>query len=183
MMSQEIAPKTKLGYAEYCCYPDDGNRHEIIDGDHYMNPVPSTYHQAVSMRLAYLLFGLIEGNHLGRVFFAPIDVQLSDHDIVQPDLIVIVKDRVQMITPAKIKGAPDLIIEILSPSTRENDMTLKKELYQRTGVKEYWIVDPEDQSLKQFVLDSGKYKASNGTNDKVVLSFLDDVVLDLKKVW
>lgn len=183
MMSQEIAPKTKLGYQEYCCYPDDGNRHEIIDGEHYMNPAPSTYHQTVSMRLAYLLFGLIEDAQLGRVFHAPIDVQLSDFDIVQPDLIVIVKDRVQMITPTKIKGAPDLIVEILSPNTRNNDMTLKKELYQGTGIREYWIVDPEDQTVNQFVLESGRYKELTKANDSVALSLFDDVVLDLKKVW
>jgi len=182
-MSQETAPKTKLGYAEYVCYPDDGNRHEIIGGDHYMNPAPTTYHQAVSMRLSFLLFGLVEAPGLGRVLCAPTDVQLTDHDIVQPDLLVITEEHSQIITPVKIKGVPDLVVEILSPNTRENDLTLKKELYQKTGVKEYWIVDPDDQTLQQLVLNSGKYEERSKNSEQVALSFLADVVVDLKKVW
>jgi Uma2 family endonuclease len=182
-MSQEAAPKTKLGYSEYVCYPDDGNRHEIIDGDHYMNPAPNTYHQAVSMRLSFLLFGLIEESGLGRVFSAPTDVQLTDHDIVQPDLLVISKERSKMITPVKIKGIPDLVVEILSPATKDNDLNLKKELYQKSGVKEYWIVDPDDQSLQQLVLNAGRFEELSKSSVQVALSFLADVVVDLKKVW
>jgi Uma2 family endonuclease len=148
-----------------------------------MNPAPTTYHQAVSMRLSFLLFGLIEDAGLGRVFCAPTDVQLTAHDIVQPDLIAIAKDHADMITPVKIKGVPDLVVEILSPKTRNSDLIMKRELYQKTGVKEYWIVDPDDQALQQLVIKTGKYEEVSRESTRVSLSFLNDVVVDLKQVW
>src|SRR5687767_4095928 len=115
-MTLETKPSVKLGYAHYVCFPEDGRRHEIIDGDHYVNPAPSTYHQTVSKRLQYHLYSKIELQNLGLMFNAPCDVQLTDHDIVQPDLVVIVNAKRFIITPTKIKGTPDLIVEILSPS-------------------------------------------------------------------
>ena len=182
-MSHDIAPKKKLGYAEYVCYPNDGKRHEIIDGDHYMNPAPSTYHQSVSARLFYQLFDAVENQGLGRVFSAPTDVQLTDFDIVQPDIVVILKESERKITPAKIKGVPNLVVEILSPSTESNDLVLKKELYQRAGVSEYWVVDTEDQSLQQFALDSGRYHLQGKHSDAVSLTVLANAVIDLTRVW
>ncbi len=182
-MSQETAPKTKLGYAEYVCYPDDGNRHEIIDGDHYMNPAPTTYHQLVAGRIYAQLFNSVQPDNLATVFFAPTDIQLTEHDIVQPDICLILAEHEQMITPAKVKGSPDLIVEILSPGTRENDLILKKELYQKAGVTEYWIVDPDDQTVHQLVIKAGKYEVLSKSSDQVALSFLAEVVVDLKKVW
>ncbi|RLS82734.1 MAG: Uma2 family endonuclease, partial [Planctomycetota bacterium] len=111
------APRAKLGYREYCSFPDDGWRHEIIDGDHVMTPAPSTSHQTVSKRLQHQLYMQVELAGLGLVFNPPVDVQLTEHDIVQPDLVVVLKDRTRMITPTKINGVPDLVVEILSPST------------------------------------------------------------------
>lgn len=151
-------PRTLLGYREYCCFPNDGRRHEIIDGYHYVTPAPSTTHQTVSKRLQYQLYTQIELAGLGLVFNAPCDVQLTDHDIVQPDLIVVLKDRARMITPTKINGVPDLVVEILSPSTTSHDTELKKQLYERTGVGEYWIADPENQKLERYRLVDGAYR-------------------------
>ncbi len=151
-------PRTLFGYREYCCFPNDGRRHEIIDGDHYVTPAPSTTHQTVSKRLQYQLYTQIELTGLGLVFDAPCDVQLTDYDIVQPDLIVVLKDRVRMITPTKINGVPDLVVEILSASTASNDTELKKQLYERTGVGEYWIADPENQKLERYRLVDGVYR-------------------------
>ena len=102
-----ITPITKLTYQDYVCYPDDGKRHEIIDGDHYMNPAPVPLHQSVLQRLLVQLFNGVELTGLGRVFPALIDVQLSDHDIVQPDIVVVAEARRGIITPIKIKGSPD----------------------------------------------------------------------------
>ncbi|MFM8802477.1 MAG: Uma2 family endonuclease [Planctomycetia bacterium] len=151
-------PKIKLDYRDYCCLPDDGRRHEIIDGDHYMTPAPSTTHQTVSKRLQYQFYTQIELAGLGVVFGAPVDVQLTDHDVVQPDLVVILKDRTRMITPAKIDGPPAHVVEILSPSTSSNDTTLKKHLYERAGVGEYWIADPDSRRLEQYRLLDGGYR-------------------------
>lgn len=176
------APPVKLGYAEYCLYPNDGRRHEIIAGDHYVNPAPSTYHQTVSRRLQYQLYTQVELAGRGVVYNAPVDVQLTDHDIVQPDLVVVIAPRMQMITPTKIKGVPDLVVEILSPSTASHDMTLKKQLYERVGVAEYWIADPDNHTLEQLVLTEGRYAARPATVD-VRLSILDKVTVRLADVW
>jgi hypothetical protein len=119
-LASPVHPPAKLGYREYCCFPDDGRRHEIIDGDHVMTPAPSTTHQTVSKRLQHQLYTQIELSDRGLVFNAPVDVQLTEYDIVQPDLVVVLKvpvDRTRMITHTKINGVPDLIVEILSPST------------------------------------------------------------------
>lgn len=176
------APPAKLGYAEYCLYPNDGRRHEIIAGDHYVNPAPSTYHQTVSRRLQYQLYTQVELAGRGVVYNAPVDVQLTDHDIVQPDLVVVIAPRMQMITPTTIKGVPDLVVEILSPSTASHDMTLKKQLYERVGVAEYWIADPDNHTLEQLVLTEGRYAARPATVD-VRLSILDKVTVRLADVW
>jgi len=181
-LASPVHPPAKLGYREYCCFPDDGRRHEIIDGDHYVNPAPSTYHQTVSRRLQHQLYTQIELTGRGVVYNAPVDVQLTDHDIVQPDLVVVLTSRMQMITPTKIKGVPDLLVEILSPSTASNDATLKKQLYARVGVAEYWIVDPDNHTLEQLVLTDGRY-ARRPEAESIPLSILEGVAVRLADVW
>ena len=181
-LASPVHPPAKLGYREYCCFPDDGRRHEIIDGDHYVNPAPSTYHQTVSRRLQHQLYTQIELTGRGVVYNAPVDVQLTDHDIVQPDLVVVLTSRMQMITPTKIKGVPDLLVEILSPSTASNDATLKKQLYERVGVAEYWIVDPDNHTVEQLVLADGRYEQRPAA-DAIPLSILEGVAVRLADVW
>ncbi len=181
-MSLPTTIPTRLTYEAYCCFPDDGNRHEVINGVHYMNPAPSTYHQTVSRRLQFQLYMQIELAGLGQVFNAPIDLQLSEYDIIQPDIVVVLNRPVNIVTPSKIKGVPDLIIEILSPSSTRNDSVLKKELYERSGVPEYWIADPMDTQLEQFVLDNGAYRAIEKST-VLQLSMLPEVTVDLEKVW
>ena len=122
-----------------------------------MTPAPSTVHQTVSKRLQYQLYTQIELAGLGVVFNAPVDVQLTDHDIVQPDLVVVLKGRESIIAHAKINGVPDLVVEILSPSTTRSDTALKKSLYQRAGVSEYWIVDPDGREIQQYRLVDGVF--------------------------
>lgn len=181
-MNVKLDPKQRLTYAEYKCFPNDGQRHEIIDGGHYVNPVPSTYHQTVSRRIQFELYQQIELKGLGVVYDAPVDLQLGDADIVQPDLVVVLTKHMQMITPTKIKGVPDLVVEIISPSSDENDRVLKRSLYQRSGVPEYWIVDPAEHVVDQLVLQDGQYVSVDRT-DVVVPTILRDVTVDLAKVW
>jgi Uma2 family endonuclease len=171
----------KLTYEDYLGYPDDGRRHEIIHGDHYVNPAPSTYHQYVSRRLQFQLYTSIELEELGSVINAPVDVQLTEHDIVQPDLVVILKEN-RIITPTKVKGAPNHIIEILSPSTATNDRKLKRGLYERCGVPEYWIVDPFEHAVLQLVLSDGRY-AERAESEKLSISYLAGIEVNLKQVW
>ena len=171
----------KLRYDDYICFPDDGKRHEIIDGDHYVNPAPSTYHQAVSRRIQFQLYMQIEQAGLGSVIDAPVDVQLTETDIVQPDLVVVLAEN-RIITPSKVKGSPDHLIEILSPGTESNDRTLKRNLYERTGVREYWIVDPFEHDLVQLVLSEGKY-VQQSHETIVSVTYLENVTVNLSEVW
>jgi Uma2 family endonuclease len=172
----------KLTYRDYVCFPDDGKRHEIIDGDHYMNPAPSTYHQAVSRRIQFQLYSQIELSERGEVIYAPVDVELSPYDIVQPDLVVVLSGR-NIITPTKVKGVPDHLVEILSPSSDRNDRELKFNLYQRVGVPEYWIVDPFEHQVLQFRLADGRYQETVHY-ESIICDYLDGTIsVDLTRVW
>ena len=175
--------RTKLGYEDYCLIPEDGKRHEIVDGEHYVSPSPLVVHQRVSMRLSARLFAAVDDTGLAEVFAAPIDVQLSDHDIVQPDLVVVLPETRRYITPTKIKGPPDLLVEILSPSTRVQDRKRKKRLYERRGVREFWIVDPSEQTVEQFVLAAARYERGELHGDLLTLAVLPQVTIDFASVW
>ena len=178
-----IAPKgQKWTYQDYANLPEDGQRHEIIAGEHFVNASPSTQHQHVSKRLQYQLYTKIELAGIGVLYNAPIDVQLSDFDVVQPDLVIILNDKVRKITPTKIKVAPHLVAEILSPSTTDYDRTIKKDLYERSGVCEYWIVDPFEQQVDQWVLADGKFVLVPRANT-LRLSFVNGIEVDLGTVW
>ncbi|MDO8678363.1 MAG: Uma2 family endonuclease [Acidobacteriota bacterium] len=137
------ASTRKLTYQDFRHFPDDGQRHELIDGEHYVTPSPNARHQDLSLRLILAL-----GNHLaahpgGRLFHAPFDCVFTDFDIVEPDLLWIAADQLGIITEKHVRGVPALVVEILSPGTRRVDETVKRRLYDRVGVREYWIVDPK----------------------------------------
>jgi Uma2 family endonuclease len=136
-------PDRRLTYDDFLRFPDDGLRHEIIDGVHYVTPSPSLRHQDLVGRLHLAL-----GNHLaahpgfGRVFLSPLDVIFTLHDIVEPDLLFVASDQLEIMTEKNIQGAPAIVVEIVSKSTRSRDERIKRELFERGGVREYWIVDP-----------------------------------------
>ncbi len=174
--------KTKLTYDDYCQYPDDGYRHEIIVGDHYMNPAPVPYHQALSRHIQFQLYSAIELTGLGQVINAPIDVQFSNHDVVQPDLIVVLSGN-SIITTSKVKGVPDLVVEILSPSTSKRDEGLKKQLYEQNGVPEYWVVAPDEKVVRKFILNRDKYGEAELCSERVTFDGVPDTAVDLKRVW
>src|SRR5215213_8209437 len=132
----------KLTYEDYVLIPDDGKRHEILDGEHYVTAAPYPRHQAILGELHYWIRAFLAQNRLGRVFFAPVDVLLSRHDIVQPDLLFISNERLTVLTEKNVQGAPDLLVEVLSDSTRRIDEGLKLERYELLEVREYWVVDP-----------------------------------------
>lgn len=140
-------PKSlKLDYEDYCRLPDDGKRYEIIDGAAHVTPSPVTGHQAISVRLTWHLYDHVVRHQLGTVLAAPMDVVLSRHDIVQPDILFISTARAGIITEKNIQGAPDLVVEILSED-RAHDLITKRRLYARHGVAEYWIVDPRHKTV------------------------------------
>ena len=141
-------PSPKLTYEDYLRIPDDGKRHEIIDGKHFVTAAPFIRHQRIVRRLASRLDGFLREHPLGEYFFAPTDVILSPHDIVQPDLLFISNERSPIVTEKNIQGAPDLVIEILSGSTRRLDEVLKRRAYERFGAREYWIFDPQGKTVQ-----------------------------------
>jgi Uma2 family endonuclease len=177
----ERSPAGKLTYQHYVLFPDDGNRHEVIDGEHYRNPAPSTYHQLVSRRIQFQLYTQIELKKLGSIIDAPVDVHLGEFDEVQPDLVLVLETN-RIITPSKVKGVPDLLVEIISPSSQENDRVLKRSRYEMFGVPEYWLVDPFDHQLIQLVLVDGGYQEVPH-EDQVFLKCLPDVSINLNEVW
>lgn len=182
-MSTVNKPDLRLTYEQYVLFPDDGNRHEIINGDHYMSAAPGTYHQTVSKRLQYELYTKIELAGHGQVFNAPIDVQFSPYDVVQPDLVAMYANTRAKITPTKILGPPNLVVEIMSPSTASNDLELKRRLYERNGVGEYWIVDPHDHNVRCLVLQDGGYADQPVHANELRLVGLPEVTINLASIW
>ena len=149
--------KIKFTYEDYLHLPDDGKRYQIIEGEVYMVPAPSPFHQHTSARLYLTLSKFITENNLGQVFYSPCDVILSEENVVQPDIFFISKERESIITEKNIQGAPDLIVEVLSPYTAKIDKSLKRGLYEKFKVKEYWLVDPDSKEVEILTLKGGSY--------------------------
>ncbi|MCF6154430.1 MAG: Uma2 family endonuclease [Candidatus Brocadia sp.] len=155
----DAAPDEKkiYTYDDYAKLPE-GEPYQLIGGKLVMTPAPSTYHQEISKRLGYLLYEHAElKQKLGKVLHAPVDVYFEDEETYQPDIIFISNDRVGIIKKEKIEGAPDLIIEILSPTTAYYDLIHKKDIYAKHGVKEYWIVDPMEKWVESYKNENGKF--------------------------
>ena len=152
-----MVTKTKYTYEDYLNMPE-GERYELLDGELILVASPNMAHQGNQARLGSRMFMFSEDNDLGRVFFSSTDVVLSDDsgtDVVQPDILFISKEREDIITDANVQGAPDLVVEILSPSTSRRDWKYKRELYARYGVKEYWIIDPANRIVTVMLLKEG----------------------------
>jgi Uma2 family endonuclease len=140
---------SRFTWEDLSAFPQDGKRREIIDGELYVTPSPSLRHQDLSMRLTRILLLYLEAHPIGRLFAAPLDVIFSDFDVVEPDLLFVSHERGEILQDW-VRGSPDLCVEILSPTTRRTDELIKRRLYERTDVREYWIVDPELESLKVY---------------------------------
>lgn len=148
----------KLTYDDYVLIPDDGQRHEIIDGEHYVSPAPFLPHQDLVTELVAWLRPFAKRNGLGRVLVAPTDVLLSKHDIVQPDILFISRENetARTATGKHILGAPDLAVEVLSASTRRLDENIKLDLYDRAGVREYWMFNAAQRSVRVYRRQDGR---------------------------
>ena len=141
----------KLTYDDFVLFPDDGKRHELIDGEHYVTAPPNTKHQRVSGNLHFLIRGYLEDHQIGQIFYAPFDVVFSHFDVVEPDLLYMSDARAaEILTAQHVKGTPQLVIEIGSPSTRGRDETIKRRLYERSAVDEYWVVDPDVDLVRVY---------------------------------
>lgn len=154
----EAAPARERTYTyeDYRSLPE-GAPYQLIGGELVLTPTPSTYHQIISGRLQFQIVAFVTRQNLGLVLNAPVDVCFGETDTYQPDILFIPRERMEIIEPARINGAPDLVVEILSPATAYYDLRKKFKIYERYGVKEYWIVDPEDKSVQVFTLKEGKF--------------------------
>jgi Uma2 family endonuclease len=186
-MAKQDARSSQLTYEDYVLFPDDGKRHEIIDGDHYVTPAPKTKHQKVSLSLTIALGSFVKQRGLGLVLAAPSDVILSDDNVVQPDLLFVSSARAGIVTEDNIRGAPDLVVEIVSEATRKKDEVTKRKLYERFGVQEYWIVDPELETVKIFRRAQQGYgravELSKEANDTLTTKLLPGLVLALAEIF
>ena len=156
-----MAPQTstKMTYEDLLLLPEDGLRHEIIDGEHYVNASPVTKHQRVSYNLILAIGNYLAEHPVGKLFHAPLDIVFSRYDVVEPDLLYISNERREIITTKNIQGSPDLLIEILSESNRKYDEITKRALYEHTDVGEYWIVDPRRDAIQIFRRNAaGRYE-------------------------
>jgi len=141
-------PMPQITWDDVRQLPDDGNRYEAIEGALYMTPAPSVRHQTISLRLVRELLRLLVDPGHGQLWYAPIGVRFpATQEGVQPDILFVSHERRAIVAPDELKGTPDLVVEILSPNTATRDRDLKRRLYQRQGVAEYWIVDPDANAV------------------------------------
>jgi Uma2 family endonuclease len=153
----EMGVKTRLDYEDYLETPDDGKTYELLDGRLYVTPAPSPFHQRASKRLQRQLEAYFEARGLGEVFDAPVDLILTPHDVVQPDLVVVTNPA--QVSERAIEGVPALVVEVLSRHTSRRDRTLKAERYAALGIPHYWILDPKGRRLECYRLGPAGYLA------------------------
>ena len=171
-------------YADYVQMPEDV-RCEIIDGELIMAAAPYLIHQQIAADLGSIINQFVKANRLGRMYFAPTDVYLSETNIVQPDLVFVSAARSHILTEANIRGAPDLVVEIASPSTARRDRTIKADLYARFGVAEYWICNPTSETVDTLRLERGRLvPAGHYTlTDPLSTPLLPGLQIDLRDVF
>jgi Uma2 family endonuclease len=175
--------KAKLDYDDYAGIPPDRNRYEILDGELYVTPAPTPLHQRASKRLQRQLEDYFEARGLGEVFNAPIDLIVTQHDIAQPDLVV-VTDPPQ-VSARGIEGVPALVVEVLSPSTRTHDRLVKARRYAALRIRRYWILDPEDRRLECYRLEGERYVEATTAEGDATLDLPEwpDLTIRLADLW
>jgi Uma2 family endonuclease len=140
----------KMTYDEYCLLPEDRNQYELIDGELIVTPSPTRRHQEIVGRLYSRLLVYVESQSLGEVYVAPLDTIFNKYTVLQPDILFVSRERLGEVAKERIEGAPDLVVEVLSPSTVDRDRRRKLAVYSQFGVREYWIVDPESRTMELY---------------------------------
>ncbi len=183
-MAQTAA--VQLTYQDLLAMPEDGKRHELIDGVYYVSSAPRPLHQVVLTRLTVALGRYLDDHPPGVLLTGPADIVFSEIDVVAPDLLYISRERLGIVTEINISGGvPDLVVEILSPSTRRRDLVLKRRLYESRGVGEYWIVDPRAATVEVLRLEGGAYRtaAALGADDELTTPLLPGLAVPLGGVF
>jgi Uma2 family endonuclease len=176
----------KLTYEDLLLFPDDRNRHELIDGEHYVTPSPNFRHQRIALNLILRIGTWLETHPLGQILFAPLDVIFTKFDVVEPDVLYISNERAAQLSPTGwVTVVPEIVVEIGSPSTRKRDETIKLRLYERSGVSEYWIVDPDRDVIRVYRREGEIFamplELSSEAGDVLTTPFLPG--LDISLSW
>jgi Uma2 family endonuclease len=157
MAATTVSRPPRLTYEDYCLLPDDGKRYELIEGELFVSPSPSTRHQPVSIRIATELQQSLAKPGLATIFPAPTDLLLANTTVVVPDLVIVGAARASIITRRALEGPPDVVVEILSPSSVDRDGYIKRKLYEKFEIPEYWLIDPEENLVTVHRLEGGTY--------------------------
>ncbi len=183
-MARAAVEKKKYTYEDYLETPED-KRYELIEGELLMTPSPVTLHQRISGKLGFELTRFVVENDLGEVFDAPYDVYLDDENVVQPDILFISRERLDIISEKNVQGAPDLIIEIISENSAYRDMVQKRRLYEKFGVKEYWIVIPKEGLVEIYTLKDNLFQPYKAFHKDTVLEspYLKDLKIPLQGIF
>lgn len=185
-MHDQVHPDTlSLTYEDFLQLPDDGRRYEILDGELFMSPAPRPIHQWVLLNLVTYVRDHVVVHDLGDVFIAPVDVLLSEHDIVEPDLVFIAKANEHIVGDTNIRGVPDLLGEVLSPSKPTYDTRDKLSVYARCGVPFYWWLDPDKRTLSELRLVDRAYQVvvELSANDEFRPTLFPGLEIPLKRIW
>ena len=183
-----LGSAVRLTYDDFVHFPDDGKRHELIDGEHYVTPSPNTKHQRIVGNLYFLLRQYLESRPIGRAFLSPFDVVFTAFDVVEPDLLYMSHERAtEILTALNVQGTPELVIEIGSKGTRKRDETIKRRLYERSGVSEYWFVDPELDVVRLYRRDGERFtrptELSSEAGDVLTTALFPDLELPLALIF
>jgi len=178
-----IQTTTRLTYDDLLQLPEEEGKHyEIIDGELLVNASPVPRHQRIVGNLYYAVRAYVE-THGGEVFVSPLDVLFDRHNVVEPDILVIKVDRTSIVGPKNIQGAPNLVIEVLSDGSRRKDEVQKRKLYDRFGVDEYWIVDPELELVKIYRRTAAAFERVAEEGGTITTPLLPEFALDVRKLF
>lgn len=180
------ASAQRLTYDERNAVPQErpNDRHELINGALIVIHTPPTRHQGVGGNLLLMLGEHVRAQKSGEIYPGPIDIRLTPHIVLIPDIIFITRDRLHVVGPRTVDAAPDLVVEVLSPDTRERDLGVKRDLYARFGVQEYWIADPDARSLSILALKRDHFEpVAVGDDGRLVSGLFPDLELDLDRIF
>ncbi|HEY6322934.1 MAG TPA: Uma2 family endonuclease [Thermoanaerobaculia bacterium] len=178
----------KMTYEDLQALPDDRFRHELIDGEHIVSPSPIVKHQRVAFNIAFAISAFVRPRRLGEVFTAPLDVLFSRFDVVEPDVLYVSATNANRLLERYVDGAPDLVVEVLSPSSRHIDRVRKLRLYDAYGVEEYWLADPKTDTLGVYRRDASGRLAllaslSLGAGDVLETPLLPGLSIPLPEIF
>jgi Uma2 family endonuclease len=184
--SVQLPDAYRLAYADWLQFPeDDGRLYEIVHGELLVSPTPSVAHQRISRRLVVLIDGYLAKTGSGEVFHAPTGVRLRDDVVLEPDLVVVLREHADRIAEQAIEGAPDLVVEILSPGTAGRDLGIKRDAFAEAGIPEYWIVDPDAETIEVLALSGDGYRRAGryGRGETLRSPGLATLAIDLSDVF